>query len=271
MAVVLFASAGGAPGVTTAVVGLASEWPRPVLVVEADTASTSQVLPGALRGQVPHVTGLTELTVADYYGRLDEGAVWDQAVQLGENAHVVPGFTSLRAAKSIDPRFWRTLVDALRVVEARGIDVFIDAGRLRVDDERMDMLREAESVTLVVEGTLPGVAALHAHVQRAELASGQQAGWLREAMEQIGHGDWMDLLVVDHPVIGAAYPAAQIAQILGLNLVASLPADARGAAQFTFHADPGRRRTRYARALQHMRTSFDETLALRAPREEVPV
>jgi hypothetical protein len=269
VAVVLFASAGGAPGVTTVVVGLASEWNRPVLIVEADTASTSQILPGALRGQVPHITGLTELTVADYYGRLDEGAVWDQSVQLGENAHVVPGFTSLRAARSIDPRFWRTLVDALRVVEARGIDVFIDAGRIKVDDERIDMLREAESVTLVVEATLPGVAALHPHVQRSDAGSAQ-VGWLRESMEQIGHGEWMDLLVVDHPVIGAAYPASQIAQILGLHLVGSLPSDPRGAAQFTFHADPGRRRTRYARALQTVRTAYDETFAQRAPREEVP-
>ena len=50
MAVLAFASAKGAPGVTTSVLALAFAWHRPALIVEADMTGSSSVLSGFLRG-----------------------------------------------------------------------------------------------------------------------------------------------------------------------------------------------------------------------------
>ena len=52
MAVIVLVSASGSPGVTTAAVGLALSWPRPVLLVEADPTA------GMLRRRAFEVPGL---------------------------------------------------------------------------------------------------------------------------------------------------------------------------------------------------------------------
>jgi len=63
MAVVAFASAKGAPGVTTSVLALAFAWHRPALVVEADMAGSSSVLSGFLRGGTDHSRGIVGLSI----------------------------------------------------------------------------------------------------------------------------------------------------------------------------------------------------------------
>ena len=49
MAVVVLASAGHAPGVTTTALGLALTWPRSALLVDADWASAIDDLNASLR------------------------------------------------------------------------------------------------------------------------------------------------------------------------------------------------------------------------------
>lgn len=264
MSIITVSSISGSPGVTTATVAAALAWSKPVLLVEADLSTTSRLLPGALRGQVPHTTGLTELAVADYHRRLDEASVWDQAIELTENLSLVPGFKSVRAGMSADAHFWRALVDALRVVEARGIDVLIDAGRLMLDDPRAELLREADSVTVFTGNTLPAIASVHAFLQQGDLVTGREEGWLRTELEQIGHVDRIDLAVAEMPHAGNTYPAREAAKTLGVRLLASLPWNTKGAGAYTFGVPNAlAKRNPYVRAIQSLARDWPVRIARR--------
>lgn len=264
MPIIAVSSIAGSPGVSTATVAAALAWANPVLVVEADLSTTSRLLPGALRGQVPHTTGLTELAVADYHRRLDEASVWDQAIELTENVSLVPGFKSVRAGMSTDTHFWRALVDALRVVEARGIDVLIDVGRLMLDDPRAELLREADSVTVFTGNTLPAIASVHAFLQQGDIVTGREEGWLRAELEQIGHIDRIDLVVTEMPHTGNTYPAREAAKTLGVGLLASLPWNTKGAGAYTFGVPttPSKRNS-YVRAIQSLARDLPARIARR--------
>lgn len=54
MAMITLVSASGAPGVTSTALALASSWPRPVLLVEADPSGSSALLAGFWRGSRDH-------------------------------------------------------------------------------------------------------------------------------------------------------------------------------------------------------------------------
>ncbi|MGK3833493.1 hypothetical protein, partial [Enterococcus faecium] len=86
------------PGVTTAAGALALNWSKPVILVEADTTKTSSIIPGLIRGQVYHSTGLTEAAVADQYGALTPDKLWEQTVELSPRSVLIPGFKSLQGA-----------------------------------------------------------------------------------------------------------------------------------------------------------------------------
>lgn len=261
MSLILLSSVSGAPGVSTAAVGMSLMWPRPVLLVEADLSTTSRLLPGALRAQVPHDTGLTELLVANSHRSLDEAALWDQAIEIAENVSVLPGFKSISTGMNAGERFWRSLIDTLRIVEARGIDIFIDAGRLMVDDPRVVFIREAESVALFSANTLPAIASVHATLQPGDIVEGRDAGWLRTELEQIGHFDRLDLIMTNVNAPGNTYPARPAAKSLGVELLGSLPWNPRGAAQFTFDIPTTLpKRNAYVRALKSLVLSYSERL-----------
>lgn len=49
MAIVYLTSATGAPGVSTLATALTLHWPRPALLLEADTSTTSHLIPGTCR------------------------------------------------------------------------------------------------------------------------------------------------------------------------------------------------------------------------------
>lgn len=262
MSLVLLSSASGAPGVSTAALGMSLMWPRPVLLLEADLSTTSRLLPGALRAQVPHDTGLTELLVANSHQSLDEAALWDQAIEVADNVSVVPGFKSIATGVTAGERFWRSLIDTLRVVEARGIDVLIDAGRLQVDDPRMVFVREAESVAMFSVNTLPAIASVHATLQLSDLVEGREAGWLRSELEQIGHLDRLGLVVTETDAPGNTYPSRSVARSLGVELLGSLPWNPRGAAQFTFDVPSTLpKRNAYMRAMKSLVLSYSGRLA----------
>ena len=61
MAVIVLASASGAPGVTTTGLGLAMCWPRPVVLVDADPVGGSAILAGYLQGTVSHNDAMVSL------------------------------------------------------------------------------------------------------------------------------------------------------------------------------------------------------------------
>ena len=72
MAVISLMSFSGAPGVTTSALACLFSWPRPAILLEADTSRPSAVLPGLLEGQVDHSRGLSGLSVAQVAMRRPE-------------------------------------------------------------------------------------------------------------------------------------------------------------------------------------------------------
>ena len=65
MAVIALCSASGSPGVTTTAVALAWNWPRPVMLVEADPVGGSAILAGTFQGMREYRSGLVELATTN--------------------------------------------------------------------------------------------------------------------------------------------------------------------------------------------------------------
>lgn len=91
MALVVLASASGAPGVTTTALGLAMRWPRPVVLVDADPVGGSPVLAGLFQGAVAHPDAMVQLVLAQREGRLGEALPTSLLVLEDTNASVLVG------------------------------------------------------------------------------------------------------------------------------------------------------------------------------------
>ena len=264
MAFIFLASTAGSPGVTTAAVALAMNWAKPTILVEADTAKTSSIIPGALRGQIYHSTGLTEAAVAEQYGTLTAEKLWEQTVELAPGKVLIPGFKSLQGAANATPKFWRSLIEALRPFEADGYDFIIDAGRIHVDDPRIPLLREADSITLIVDSTLPSIASVQPHWQTRDEHKRLTPEWLMSVLSDVGHAGYVDLVVVDPGPATETWPTGDITKFTGLNLAGTIPWDPKGAAVFALGAGNQRgQRTPYARAIGALIHSYENLLTNR--------
>lgn len=225
MAIIFFTSVSGAPGVTTTAVGLALAWPRPVILVEADTSKPSAVLPGYLHGQTDHARGLTPLTVIHQRGQLTPRTIWDQTVALQDDCYLIPGFSNLVAAGGTSTTFWNALGSAFTTIAAQGADVLIDAGRIGIQDARSSLMQIADLVTLVTGPTLPDIAVVAA--RRRDITA---------ELEAVGHDDWLSLLVVDSPY--EQFSNGEITKALRLPIVNRITHDPRTAAIYSVGADP---------------------------------
>lgn len=264
MAIIFLASASGAPGVTTAAGALALNWAKPVILVEADTTKTSSIIPGLIRGQVYHSTGLTEAAVADQYGALTAEKLWEQTVELSPRAVLIPGFKSLQGAAGAGPHFWRALLDALRPYEATGYDIIVDGGRLHANDPRLPLLREADSITLFTDRTLPSVAGVLAHWRSLDENRNTVPEWLLNALNEIGHASYVDLLVTERPTTQETWPLKTVTQQIGMNLLGTMPWDPKGAATYSVGAPTlGAQRTPYTRAIGALLHSYGDVLNAR--------
>ena len=125
MAVIVLGSVAGAPGVTTTAVAAALNWPRPVVLLEADLSRPSSILPGLLRGQVDHSRGLTPLAVDHQRGTLTIDSLWAQTVQIAPDRYLVPGFASPAAARGTTAVFWGRLGETVAALESGNLDVLV--------------------------------------------------------------------------------------------------------------------------------------------------
>lgn len=194
MAVIALASAKGSPGVTTTAVALTLIWPRPVLLVEADVSGSSSILAGYFGGRVRHDHGLVDLAAAHRQGRLSTG-VRDAAISIGDrgNAKFLPGLINSAQVSTV-AQLWEPLAVVLRGLDANGVDVIIDAGRLGVSGGPAALLREADATVLVMRTDLPAIAAARA-----------RAGVLREDLTSRGAGEdtaWALLVGENRPFGG---------------------------------------------------------------------
>lgn len=231
----LFCSASGAPGVTAAVCALTQVWPsvlpeRRILLVDADPVAGG-VAAGWLRGQVASTgTGLPALAAAR--GADPVAAVMASALSLDEDGSrlLLMGVTDSRQAQALATA-WSTLAAALPDLAAAGVDVLVDAGRLRHAHEPVPLRRSAARVVLVSGSSLPAV------------ASARSAA--RAVLEEVG--ERARLLIVGR---GRPYATGEVAAQVGLPLVGELPWDPVAAAVFAEGTAPGRRtaRSSYVRA-----------------------
>ena len=212
MAVIALTSAKGSPGVTTTAVALTLIWPRPVLLVEADVSGSSSILAGYFGGRVKHDRGLVDLAAAHRKGRLSTG-VRDAAIAIGDrgNAKFLPGLTNSAQVGTV-AQLWEPIAVVLRGMDANGVDVIIDAGRLGVTGGPTPLLREADATVLVTRTDLPAIAAARA-----------RAGLLREDLTSRGAGaDTMwSLLVGENRPFGRREVNARI----GLPVAATIDWD----------------------------------------------
>lgn len=242
MAVVALASASGSPGVTTTAVGLALLWPRPVLLVEADPTGGSNLLAGYFRGLHEYGTGLIELalTANDLGDALAEAACPIE----GTSVSFVAGTRSHTQARALGD-LWAPLAQVLSDLEANGQDVIVDAGRLGLTGSPEPLLEAADLALLVSRTALPNLASLRSWAQ----------AYRREAL------DWHQagVLLVGE---GQPYSSREVASVVNLPVVASLPDDPASAAVFSRGAPPPKRfETRpLARALTAAIASIHATI-----------
>lgn len=225
MAVIYLTSVSGSPGVTTTSVGLAMNWPRPVVLVEADIARPSGILPGFLRGQMDHSRGLTPLAVQHQRGQLSPRSIWEQSVLLGENRFLIPGFSNIAAGAGAGPSFWNALGATLSAIATQGADVLVDAGRFGVRDDRKALMQLSDLVALIARPVMPDIAAVRA--RRRELI---------EILSAVGHDDWLTLLLVDAQ--DEAFRDNEVAKAVELPVLNRLTADSRAAAVYSVGTEP---------------------------------
>ena len=112
MALITLTSASGSPGVTTAAVGLALCWPRPVLLVEADPTGGSAIAAGYLRGGAAPSDSLIDLAFAHRDGTLLEAIPSVTTAIRNTTVTLIPGTRAHGQARSLTS-LWEPLTEAL--------------------------------------------------------------------------------------------------------------------------------------------------------------
>jgi hypothetical protein len=212
-------SAKGAPGVTTSGLALALSWPRPVVLAELDPAG-GDVLAGYGRGELS-AGGLADLELAARRGGLARH-LESQLLRLDPEgtARLLPGLADPAGARHVD---WDRLAATLASMEDGAIDVIADCGRLRAEHFPAAVIRRAAAVVLVTGSTL-----------RAVRAATQAIAGLRGGD---GHVGMVATLVVGP---GEPYGEREIGEALGVQVIGSLPRDAKAASVLSDGAPAGR-------------------------------
>ncbi|MFE5327261.1 hypothetical protein ACFRCG_12840 [Embleya sp. NPDC056575] len=252
MTVVAVVGGVGAPGATTTALGLTLSWPLSasgrVVLVEADPDGGA-VLAGALRGRVSAQYGLHQLGLAHRQGKLDE-FFFQQLIDLtgGDRTRLLlPGLVDFAQAASL-AHTWEPLARLLAWLEGQeiGHDVVVDLGRSGTLGSSAVLARRADVVLVVARGTLRSATAARVRVEA-----------LRRDLDAHGTGaDALGLVVVE----GADYPAGEVAKLLGLPLLMSLPHDPRTADALSDGRGEVDKRAMRSRLMRQIASGADEIL-----------
>lgn len=224
MAVIVLTGAAGAPGVTTTALALAAAWPRPAVLVEADPAGASAILPGHLRGQVAAIAGIVEAAVARRQDRLP-AALPGLLLELPAlGVTLLPGLAA-PAQRLTMAHEWAALgPELIEWAHSSGVDLIVDAGRLGGPGYPHTLLQAADLVALVTRSSLR---AIHA-----------ASTWLPEMRGEMPDPQRLHLLVVGP---GRPYGLAEIAKHTGAAVLGSLGWDPAAAAVLSDGARPPRK------------------------------
>ena len=167
MAVIVFTSATGAPGTTTSSLAMALTWPRHVLLADCDREPGQAVQAWYLRGMDHGGRGMMSLAHLHREGHDLTAELWRLTLPLVEDGAVqrrfLPGFTSPGAARLFE-HVWPSLGEAFEGLDAQGIDVLVDAGRLSTSGLPLGLLSCADVVLLVVRTSLRSLAGARIHL-----------------------------------------------------------------------------------------------------------
>jgi hypothetical protein len=230
MAILLLASTGGAPGVTTLAVGLALTWPRPVLLADCDPGAHQAILAGYLGGRSTGGKGLLRVAEAHRDRRPLREAVLDQTLPLSAEEEsrrlLLPGFTKPASAMHFGG-VWEDLAEAFDRLGEVDMDVIIDCGRIGPSGPPAAMLERSAVTAVVVTSTLRSIMSARVHLStlrdHPRLTSADR--------EHIG------LIVVGE---NQPYRRGEIARALDVPVITSIAYDRQSAA----HLSDGRPRHR---------------------------
>lgn len=260
MSIVYIASATGAPGVSTLAAALTLNWPRPALLLEADTSKTSHIIPGYLQAQYKHTHGLTEAAIANLRGDLTAEVLFSQTISLGEGKYAIPGFSDLGGARGSTSSFWASMTRALAYLpqeaQAPDLDIFVDAGRYHPADSREALIAQADAILLVTGNTLPDINVLYTATPS-----------LLHLLEAAGHQDYVSLVISKSAHKNAYGPAligpGEIKGLLKLDTLGTVPWEPAAAAHFSHGAPEPGRKSPYLSKLSELVAGLDEALAAR--------
>jgi hypothetical protein len=221
MAIITLFSVAGAPGTTTTALAVALAWPRPVILIDADPTASAPVLAGWLKGQQPHSRSIVDLVLAQRHGQVAETLKAATLRLPNSTVDFMPGIQAVGQAASV-AGLWPDLLPALADLDAAGIDVIIDAGRVSAHYAPMAAISGADVAALVTRSTLPALAAVRAWRQTIEDATGAT-----------GFG-----LVIVGP--GRPNPNDEIRRVFKLPILATMAFDPVNADVFAFGEDPSR-------------------------------
>jgi hypothetical protein len=226
VAVIGLGSAKGSPGVTTTVLALAATWPRAVLLAECDPAG-GDVVAGFLRAQPQPAATLLDLALAARRG-LEPADVLGHCLRLSADDELafLPGVSDPTHVVSTSPA-WPELAaafDALGHAEPAR-DVLVDCGRLDARATPVELLARCDLIVLVLRPRLPQVHHARSHLQVLRRVVPEGIGGPRYGLAVVG----------ERP-----YPPEEVAQALGVPVLAVMPIDARAAAVLSDGAERGR-------------------------------
>ena len=225
MAVIVLASPGGSPGVTTTALALALAWPREVIVAECDPAGGS-ILAGLWRGQsAAGGSGLIRLALAAQRDpAAAAAAIGKETLPLAEppdGRMVLPAPPGPAPGRQVAAA-WPALAAAFA---AAGADVIADAGRLDDSTPLSPLLAGAAHVLMVC---LPLIRQAAAARPRMEALARLRAASPPAALLVIGEGPY-----------GMEAPRV-LTDALGVPVRGSLPSDPAAAAVLSDGAAPRR-------------------------------
>lgn len=221
MSVVVLTSAGHSPGTTTAALGFALSWPRPVVLVDADPHPSQSVLAGYLQGEDPAGKGLWSVLAAHRERRPLAAAVASALLELpsddGVPRHFLPGFANPGMVDLFGP-VWPEFVAALSDGDA---DTILDAGRLGNRGLPPALAAEADLVLVVTRTSLVDLVQLRLYLPLLTAFGPER----------------LSLLLVGP---GRPYTAREISGQFGVDVVEPIPW-APVEAQVWSHGDPAGR------------------------------
>ncbi len=260
MAVITLTSVSGSPGVSTAALALGVHWPRPVVVIEADTNAVTSAMPGFFRSNLlPELGGIDKLQLAYSRGVLTPEDLLDPerflaiavhelppvkaapipTIPAGHKLWIVPGFFHLGIADGVSG-LWVRLPELLRSLSEAGIDVIIDLGRLGRDDVRLPLIDTSDRVLICANSTMVDLNRLYRRLEGTDLT--QRVG------VSVGNAEKFLLLLNEAPA--EQIPASDFASNT-LPVLATLPFDPQGAATFSVgRPDPKPNRNAYRQKIR---------------------